>query len=52
MAAGAIGGLCLITREAEETGADWMTAPVELSQPRDLSKAAIVVIMFLSSEVL
>jgi len=32
MAAGAIGGVNLITGGVEETGADWMTtAPVELS---------------------
>ena len=52
MAAGGIGGVCLIPGEVEETRADWVTVPVELSQPRGLSKAAMVVEMFLSSEVL
>ena len=51
IAAGGIGAVYLITGGAEETGAGWMTAPVEMSQPRDLSKVAVVVEMFLSSEV-
>ena len=52
MAASGIGGVCLITGGVEETGANWMTALVELSQPRDSPKAAVVIEMFLSSEVL
>ena len=52
MAAGGISGVCLIAGGAEEIGADSMTAPVESSQPRDSSKVAVVVEMFLSSEVL
>ena len=31
IAAGAIGGVCLITGGAEERVVDWMMAPVELS---------------------
>ena len=44
--------MCLITGGAEETGASSMTARVELSQPRDSSKVALVVEIFLSSDVL
>ena len=31
MATGEIGGVCLIVGGAEESGVDWMPAPVELS---------------------
>ena len=31
MVAGGIGGMCLISRGAEESGVDWMPAPVESS---------------------
>ena len=43
---------CLIPRGAEEPGVNLMTAPVELNQPRDLSKAVVVVEVVLSSKVL
>ena len=39
--------MCLIIEGAEETGAGSMTALVELSRPRDWSKVALVVEMFL-----
>ena len=51
MAAGGIGGVCLITGVAEETGADSMTVSVELCQPSDSSKVAAVAEMSFSSEV-
>ena len=46
MAAGGNDGACFISGGMEETGADWMTAPVELSQPKDSSKVVVVVEMF------
>ena len=51
MAAGGIGGVCLIVGGAEESGVDWMPVPVELSQPRDSSKVAVVIEIFLSIEI-
>ena len=43
---------CLIRRGAEESEVNLMTAPVELSQPRDSSKVLVVVEVVLSSKVL